>query len=108
MFGKTRQAYYEASKYKKQRALSEILVLEMVHLLRREQPKLGTRKLYYMLTSFFNEHNIKMGRDALHYLLLKNGLVIKRRRKYAITTYSSHWLRKYPNLIKELEVTQAE
>ncbi len=35
-------------------------------------------------------------------------LLIKPRRSYIQTTNSKHWLRKYPNLVKDLTVTQAE
>jgi len=108
LFGKTRHAYYNRQWYLKEKMEQNVIVLEMVHLLRREMSKLGTRKLYYMLNPFFREHEIKMGRDALHKLLQENGLLIQRKRRYAQTTYSNHWLRKYPNLIKDLEVTEAE
>lgn len=77
----------------------------MVELLRREMPRLGTRKLHYLLESFYEEHKIKMGRDALHTLLLDHGLIIQRRKRYVQTTNSRHWLRKYPNLIANLVVT---
>ena len=46
-------------------------------------------------------HGIKIGRDALFDLLAANQLLIKRRKRRMQTTFSSHWLRKYPNLIKE-------
>jgi putative transposase len=35
-------------------------------------------------------------------------LLIKPRRSYIQTTNSKHWLRKYPSLVKNLTVTQAE
>lgn len=108
LFGKTRHAYYNRQWYLKEKMEQNVIVLEMVHLLRREMPKLGTRKLYYMLNPFFREHEVKMGRDALHKLIQENGLLIQRKRRYAQTTFSNHWLRKYPNLIKDLEVTEAE
>jgi transposase InsO family protein len=46
-----------------------------------------------------------MGRDALFTLLAINGLLVKRHRRRCITTWSKHWLRKWPNLIKELKLT---
>ncbi|WP_420571918.1 IS3 family transposase [Kordia sp.] len=108
LFGKTRQAYYEVDKYKKRRSVEEVYVLEMVAIIRREQPKIGTVKLYRIMQDFFDEHQIKMGRDALHSLLSIHGLIIKRKRRYVITTYSKHWLRKYDNLIKDITLTSAE
>lgn len=69
--------------------------------------KMGTRKLYEMLEPFMLEHQIKMGRDALFNLLSINNLLIRKRRKRFTTTNSSHWLRKYPNLIKGFVPTQS-
>jgi putative transposase len=62
---------------------------------------MGTRKLYEKLQPFMMEHSIKMGRDALFDLLAANQLLIKRRKRRIQTTFSNHWLRRYPNLIKE-------
>ena len=62
---------------------------------------MGTRKLYDQLQPFIIEHGIKIGRDALFDLLAANGLLVKRRKRRIQTTFSSHWLRKYPNLIRD-------
>lgn len=62
---------------------------------------MGVRKLLSLLDPFLLDHQIKMGRDALFDLLAANNLLIKRRKRRANTTYSSHWLRKYPNLIRD-------
>lgn len=63
---------------------------------------MGVRKLYELLEPFMLEHQIKMGRDALFELLAANHLLVKRRKRRVYTTQSFHWLRKYPNLIKDL------
>jgi putative transposase len=42
-----------------------------------------------------------MGREALFDLLAANQLLIKKRKRKVQTTYSNHWLRKYPNLIRD-------
>ena len=62
---------------------------------------MGTRKLYDMLQPFMIEHGIKMGRDGLFDLLAANRLLVKKRKRKVQTTYSNHWLRKYPNLIRD-------
>lgn len=46
-----------------------------------------------------------MGRDALFDLLAANGLLVKKRRRRFITTFSNHWLRKWPNLVRQMKVT---
>lgn len=63
---------------------------------------MGTRKLLTKLTSFLEDNNISIGRDALFDLLRENNLLVKRKKRYMITTNSKHWFKKYPNLIKDL------
>ncbi len=46
------------------------------------------------------EHHIEIGRDAMFDLLATHKLLIrKRKRRVPVTTFSDHWMRKYPNLI---------
>jgi len=68
--------------------------------IRKEHRIMGGRKLYDRLQGFMMEHGIKIGRDALFDLLAANQLLIKKRKRKIQTTYSNHWLRKYPNLIR--------
>jgi len=68
--------------------------------IRREHPVIGTRKLHELLQSFYQEHSIKMGRDALFCTLNDHRLLIRRRKRRISTTQSHHWLKKYSNLIK--------
>jgi len=76
--------------------------------IRRQMPRLGTRKLHYLLKDIFRKEQIAMGRDHLFELLREEGLLIHRKKKYIRTTNSSHWMRKYPNLIKDLPITLPE
>jgi len=76
--------------------------------IRREQPRLGTRKLYHLLKDEFMKDQIAIGRDKLFALLRERGLCIRRRRKYIKTTDSKHWMRTYPDRIKELSLTRPE
>lgn len=108
LFGKSRNAYYEKSFYVSEQIQNQVIVLDLVNMFRSEMPRVGTRKLYHLLSPILNQQGIKMGRDTLHNLLLDHGLVIRKRKKYAQTTYSNHWLRKYPNLIKEFEANTSE
>jgi putative transposase len=108
LFGKTRHAFYEKSWHEEDRLEAACVVLEMVAEIRREIPGIGTPKLYHMINKPIKRQGIKMGRDALHQLLLDYGLTVKRKRRYAITTNSMHWMKKYPNLIKELVITESE
>lgn len=85
-----------------------MMVLEMAKMIRREMPKLGTRKLMFLLRPFLETHDVKMGRDALHGLLQEHNLIIQDGKRYAKTTNSNHRYRKYPNLIDGLCVEGSE
>jgi len=76
--------------------------------IRRQMPRLGTRKLHYLLKDIFRKEQIAIGRDHLFELLREEGLLIHRKKKYIRTTNSSHWMRKYPNLIRGLPITLPE
>ncbi len=108
MFGVSRQAVYQAKhrSIKRRKELSQIkpLVLDI----RRRMPKIGTRKLYFMLKEDFKERGIKIGRDALFSYLKSESLLIKPKRNYTKTTHSKHWLKKYPNLMKDGVPTKPE
>ncbi|PQJ12423.1 transposase [Flavipsychrobacter stenotrophus] len=68
-------------------------------------PRIGTRKLHYMLTETLEKHNISIGRNKLFDLLADYGLLVRRRKRKRInTTDSNHPFRRYPNLIRELRV----
>lgn len=106
LFGITRQAYYEAC-WREDKAVNEQeLVIEQVKRIRKDLPRVGTHKLYFLLADFFKEKNIKMGRDKLYTLLREQGLLIKRTKRRAITTVSNHAFYKYPNLIKDFTPTK--
>jgi len=100
-FGITRQAYYQNSWRAIDTSIEEELVLAEVRKIREKHKRVGTRKLYDRLQYFMFEHQIKMGRDALFNLLSANNMLVRRRKRYIQTTQSSHWLRKYPNLIRD-------
>ena len=108
LFGVTRQAYYDAQLHDDRTSIANMIVLTLVKDLRKEIPILGTRKLLFMLQEEFLKHGIKMGRDKLFDLLRFHGLLIRRRKRMIKTTDSNHWLKKYPNLIKELNITCSE
>ena len=71
-------------------------------------PRLGTRKLYYLLKSDFDKEGIKVGRDALFDYLRREQLLIKPKKNYTKTTNSRHWLRKHPNLLKDRKAVRPE
>ena len=105
LFGVTRQAYYQHFWQRESTGIEENLVLAQVLSIRKDHRVMGGRKLYEKLHPFLLAHQIKMGRDALFDLLAANGLLVKKKRRRFITTFSNHWLRKWPNLIRQMKVT---
>lgn len=108
LFGISRQAYYQ--KVKRDQAQLQVLkqVKDMVIDQRICMPRLGTRKLYYLLNNQFKQRNLKVGRDKLFMFLRSEQMLIKPRKSYTRTTMSKHWLRKHPNLVKEQVFERAE
>ena len=78
---------------------SEIL-LQMVTQERKLMPRIGGRKLLYMIQDRLPDE-LMLGRDSFFNFLRDYGLLVRKKRFRAKTTFSNHWLRKYPNLIKE-------
>jgi transposase InsO family protein len=104
-FGVTRQAYYQHFWSMTDHVIEEDLIVQEVLQIRKNHRWMGGRKLYEKLYPFMLEHQIKMGRDAFFDLLSYHGLLIRRRKRRIVTTNSSHWLRKHPNLIRDFVPT---
>ena len=83
-------------------------MVELVIEYRKKLPKTGTKKLYEYLQPKLMELNIKMGRDALNDLLRYRGMLIKKTKRFNITTDSKHFYYKSPNLLTNLLITHAE
>lgn len=108
LLGISRQAVYQREKRTKQRAIELAPVKHMVLALRRFMPRLGTRKLYFLLKSRFDEQGIKLGRDGLFEYLREHRLLVRPATRYTKTTHSKHWMRKHPNQLKELDIEHSE
>ena len=104
----SRQAIYQQEKRQKARIIELKPVKEMVLELRRFMPRLGTRKLYWLIKPKLEGAGIKLGRDGLFSYLKMNDLLVKPKRSYTKTTDSKHWMKKHPNLLKEFEPIKAE
>ena len=102
LFGFSRQAYYQHENRQFTSEEREQRVLELVAQVREDHPRMGGKKLYYLLKEPLVSQGIKLGRDALFDILAANNLLIRRRKRKTITTFSRHQFRKYPNLIENL------
>ena len=78
---------------------SEIL-LQLVGQERKLMPRIGGRKLLFKIQDRLPQE-LQLGRDLFFDFLREYGLLVRKKRYRAKTTFSNHWLRKYPNLIKD-------
>lgn len=102
-FGVSRQAYYQSKNRVLRELVEQEIILSKVQEIRQNHKRLGGRKLFSKLEGFISDHQIKMGRDAFFDLLRDNRLLVRKRKRYHVTTNSNHWMRKHPNLIRDIE-----
>ncbi len=99
--GITRQSVYQREKRAHHRQLELKPIKEMVLNIRRYMPRVGTRKLYFLIKPKLQEQGIKLGRDALFNYLRDERLLVRPKRSFTKTTNSRHWMKKHPNLLKD-------
>jgi putative transposase len=108
-FGITRQAYYKhhaVRRGQENQRLAHYELLVAVQRFRHRMPRLGARKLLYLLEQ--NEPALleNIGRDAFFDLLRSENLLLKPRKGYSTkTTDSRHGFRKYPDLFNDRKAT---
>jgi transposase InsO family protein len=98
LFGKSRQAYYCRLRYVYVKTVEEDVILSLVREIRKDFPRMGGRKLLVHLRPKFEAMEIRISRDAFYSLLYRNFMLVKRVRNKRKTTWSNHWMHKYPNL----------
>lgn len=108
LFGISRQSLYQARTRAIKRSEELSKIKPLVERIRRRMPRLGTRKLYYLLKDDFERLGVKIGRDKFFEYLRSERMLIRRKKNYTKTTESKHWLKKHPNLVKEKKVRRAE
>jgi transposase InsO family protein len=108
LFGKTRQAYYDQSWRSSDVQLHEAFIIDKVKTIRQHIQRIGGLQLYTMLKEELQLHNIPIGRDRFYDLLRKHNLLIKIRKRYAVTTNSNHPYYKWPDLTGNVITTAIE
>lgn len=98
----SKQAYYKHDESKVlQKTAHESFVLEYVKGIRKKDPGIGGKKLWYMYCREFNGNN-PVGRDRFADIIDRNSLKVRLKIRKPRTTDSSHGLPTYPNIIKDL------
>jgi putative transposase len=101
LLGYSRQGFYKHLREEEKEMFFQDMIIEKVLEIRELMPKLGGRKLYFLISGYLQEHSIKLGRDAFFSLLGSRDLLVRIRRRKAITTNSNHPWRRYANLIRD-------
>jgi len=104
-FGISRQAFYKSKKEAVKNEFQESMIVQLIQEKRREQPRLGGKKVYNLLKDDLLKID-KIGRDKFFKILSKYNLLIKPKKSYTKTTNSYHRFHKWNNLIKDLKVTR--
>ncbi|RYH01084.1 IS3 family transposase [archaeon] len=109
VLGYSRQALYKRKPCRASReSAPKALTRQLVDSERSLLPRVGTRKLHYLIGDQLKKEGVKCGRDKLMRWLREDGLLILPRRRYIQTTNSKHHFRKYENLAKDLTPSAPE
>lgn len=95
--GYSRQSYYKALKLTEKQQTEKMIIEKHVINIRKEQPKVGCRKL---LDHLKDDHGISIGRDRFIELMRSSDLLVKRKQNYKRTTNSQHRFKKYKNIVR--------
>jgi len=103
--GMSRQNYYAQRRTRQRRQVDGDLVEAMVQEERRDQPRLGVRKLYHVIKPELEKAGVKLGRDRLFEELGRRGLLVAPKpAAWPRTTRVSKCLPVFGNRLKGLEV----
>lgn len=108
LFGKTRHAHYDHLWRSQHDSVKEEVILQLVYQIRKPLPRVGTRKMLFLIGPQLASHGIAVGRDYLFDLLDAHKLLIRQRKRKVFTTDSRHWMHKYANLVKGMEIMRPE
>jgi putative transposase len=105
--GITRQNYYARRQARQRRQVDAGLVVTLVLEERKIQPRLGTRKLHFMLQGIWVKEGVRLGRDRFFDVLREQRLLLEPKpAAYPCTTHSRHGLPVFTNRIKGLAVSR--
>ena len=106
LFGVSRQSYYRKKWRAAQIKDRATKVVESVEKIRAEMPRVGCRKLYYMLNP--QMRSLSVGRDKMFTILRANHMLVSPERSYHVTTNSHHRFRKHKNLVEGMDIVRPE
>jgi len=102
---RSRQSYYKVLNSKTKRSKDQASLHGLVQPIRHIMPRVGGKKLYFMIQSSMLEKRIKIGRDRFFKWLKDNDLLISPKKQYVNTTQSHHRFWTYDNLAMTANLT---
>lgn len=103
-FNRSRQSYYKFLMRKEKMSMDQEKLHKLVLPIRHLMPRLGGRKLYFMIQDSIAQAAIKIGRDRFFDWLRAHDLLIYPKRRYVHTTNSFHRFWVHDNLCHDLLV----
>ena len=104
--GYSKAAYYKANRVIEDKKSKNEKIAGMVIEWKQMMKNIGGKKLYDELKGEIGlMEGPKVGRDKFFDILRERGLLVKKKRKHAITTNSDHRFRKHKNLVKDTILT---
>ena len=97
--GMSRQNYYACRRARQRREVDKAFLLERVRRERRLQPRIGCRKLLWLLGKELADHQVRVGRDCFFGIMRAAGMLVERKPVRARTTNSRHSLPVFHNLM---------
>jgi transposase InsO family protein len=94
-FGYTRDARYKSSTASEKEVLSREVLMTSVLSIRKTHPRMGGKKIYYLLKDLPKELGI--GRDKFFEIMREEDLLVKRKKSGIKTTNSYHRFHVYKN-----------
>ena len=89
-FHQQRDAFYKFKKRYARRKAKEEQIVKLVEEERKEQPRVGTRKLQKLISPALEQAAIKIGRDGLFRILREHDMLVGRKKTTFKTTNCYH------------------
>ena len=104
---RSRQSYYKILSSRTKQSNGEDTLQGLVQPIRHIMPRVGGKKLYFMIRDRMSEKRLKIGRDRFFKWLKHNDLLISPKKRYVNTTQSHHRFWVYDNLTTTINLTQS-
>ena len=112
LLGHARSTFFEVRKNRQikieKEKLLEQYVLAKVAEIRKEMPRIGGKKLYFLINQDTQRQQFKFGEQRFFDILNKYNLLVKKRKKYVRTTDSKLWRGQFDNLLEGISINRPE